>query len=80
MMNNINEPNKPLSPLIRLPKVATKLGIGKSTVLAWVADGRFIPPQYLGKNAVWFEEDVEHWILSNLKKKFGHPIPRQKSS
>ncbi len=52
--------------LLRLPQVRERLGgIGKSTIWAWVASGRFPPPIKLGpRMSVWREEDVDNFIIS----------------
>jgi len=49
--------------LIRLPQVLKRVGIGKSTVWAWVASGRFPAPIKLGpRMSVWREEDIDAFI------------------
>jgi prophage regulatory protein len=41
------------------------VGIGRSTLYAWVADGEFPRPVRLGARAVgWRESDVSAWLAS----------------
>lgn len=49
---------------IRLPEVSTMTGLGKSTILAWEAVGKF--PQATRLSAtmrVWLQQDITNWII-----------------
>lgn len=49
---------------IRLPEVSMLTGLGKSTILAWEASGRF--PQATRLSAtmrVWLQQDITNWIM-----------------
>ncbi len=61
-MNHENSPGSPR--FIKLDATAHKVSMGKSTVLAWEATGRF--PRAVRLSAtlrVWLEDDVDNWIL-----------------
>ena len=49
---------------IRLPEVALLTGLGKSTILAWEATGKFPEATRLSATMrVWLEQDITNWIL-----------------
>jgi prophage regulatory protein len=51
--------------ILRLIGVLDALGISKSTVYQWVADGKFPAPIRLGPRSVgWKQSDVEAWLES----------------
>ena len=48
-----------------LPEVSEITQLGKSTILAWEAQGRFPKAIRLSKTRrVWLEQDIHHWMLS----------------
>ena len=50
--------------LIRLKEVQHRVGLGRSTIYRWMAEGKFPKPVQLGGYAVaWAEEDINSWIL-----------------
>ena len=54
--------------LIRLPEVQHRVGLGRSTIYRWMAEGKFPKPVQLGGYAVaWAEDEVEDWISDRLK-------------
>ena len=54
--------------LIRLPEVQHRVGLGRSTIYRWMAEGKFPKPVQLGGYAVaWAEDEVEAWISDSLK-------------
>jgi prophage regulatory protein len=54
--------------LIRLPEVQHRVGIGRSTIYRWMAEGKFPKPVQLGGYAVaWAEHEVEAWIAARLE-------------
>ena len=54
--------------LIRLPEVQHRVGLGRSTIYRWMAEGKFPKPVQLGGYAVaWAQEDIENWILARLQ-------------
>ena len=54
--------------LIRLPEVQHRVGLGRSTIYRWMAEGKFPKPVQLGGYAVaWAEDEVAAWISDRLK-------------
>jgi prophage regulatory protein len=54
-----------LERILRRPAVEQKVGIGRSTLYAWVAEGTFPRPVRLGARAVgWRESDIHNWLES----------------
>lgn len=53
--------------LIRLPEVQHRVGLGRSTIYRWMAEGKFPKPVQLGGYSVaWAEDEVEAWIADRL--------------
>jgi len=53
--------------LIRLPEVKHRVGLGRSTIYRWMAEGKFPKPVQLGGYSVaWAEDEVEAWIADRL--------------
>ena len=53
----------PKTRLIRLKEVQHRVGLGRSTIYRWMAEGEFPQPVPLGGHAVaWVESEVEAWI------------------
>ena len=53
----------PKTRLIRLKEVQHRVGLGRSTIYRWMAEGEFPKPVPLGAHAVaWVESEVEEWI------------------
>lgn len=53
---------------VRLECVAKRTSLGKSTVLAWEATGKF--PKAIRLSAtlrVWLESDIDNWITSKAQ-------------
>ena len=62
-----NELNRPTR-LIRLKEVQHRVGLGRSTIYRWMAEGAFPKPISLGGHAVaWLERDVEDWIDARVQ-------------
>jgi len=56
------EPRR-VSRLIRLKEVQHRVGLGRSTIYRWMAEGRFPKPVQLGGHVVaWLQEDIDEWI------------------
>jgi prophage regulatory protein len=54
---------------IRLDEVASRLGLGKSTVLSWESLGKFPKAVRLSPTArVWLETDVNTWMVEQHSK------------
>ena len=53
--------------LVRLPEVQHRVGLGRSTIYRWMAEGKFPRPVQLGGYAVaWAEDEIETWIAGRL--------------
>ena len=51
--------------LIRLKEVQHRVGLGRSTIYRWMAEGKFPKPVQLGGYAVaWAQEDIDAWICN----------------
>lgn len=62
-----HEPRR-VTRLIRLKEVQHRVGLGRSTIYRWMAEGKFPKPVQLGGYAVaWAEYDVELWIANRLE-------------
>ena len=49
--------------LIRLKEVQYRVGLGRSTIYRWMAEGKFPKPVQLGGYTVaWAQEDIDAWI------------------
>lgn len=54
--------------LIRLPEVRHRVGLGRSTIYRWMAEGRFPKPVQLGGYVVaWPEDEIERWISDRVE-------------
>lgn len=65
-MTNSSENTAPQ--FVRLEHVAKRTSLGKSTVLAWEATGKF--PKAIRLSAtlrVWLESDIDNWITSKAQ-------------
>ena len=55
---------------IRLPEVSLLTGLGKSTILAWEAGGKFPEATRLSATMrVWLKQDITNWILEKSGSK-----------
>lgn len=62
-MHQTNPNNLPQDGMSRLSQLLPFLPIGKSTVWAWVKDGKFPPPIKLSKTVtVWRNQDIHNWL------------------
>ena len=58
---------KRVTRLIRLKEVQHRVGLGRSTIYRWMAEGKFPKPVQLGGYAVaWAEADIDKWISSRV--------------
>lgn len=48
--------------LMTKEQVCERLTISPRCLDGWVADGRFPPPQRIGKRGYWTEASVERWV------------------
>lgn len=58
---------KRVTRLIRLKEVQHRVGLGRSTIYRWMAEGKFPKPVQLGGYAVaWAEDEIQNWIALRL--------------
>ncbi len=54
---------------LRLPEVIKQIGLSRSTIYAYIAEGQFPKPILLGPRAVaWNSEDIEDWMEAKIKE------------
>jgi prophage regulatory protein len=55
--------------LIRIKEVQHRVGLGRSTIYRWMAEGKFPKPVQLGVSTVaWSEGEVDRWIANRLSR------------
>lgn len=55
--------------ILRLPRVAATIGMGRSWIYLAVQEGRFPAPVRLGARAIgWKRSDIQAWLDSRRKK------------
>lgn len=60
--------NKPKR-LLRLPDVITKTGFKRSSIYAFIKQGKFPAPKLLGVRAIgWVEADIDAWIDGRVQQ------------
>ena len=68
------EPRR-ITRLIRLPEVQHRVGLGRSTIHRWMAEGRFPKPVQLGGCTVaWPEHEIADWIAGRMGKRDRGPV------
>jgi prophage regulatory protein len=54
-------------PVLRLPAVKSRVGLGRSSIYSALARGEFPAPVKLGERAVgWIESDIDAWISTRI--------------
>lgn len=54
--------------LIRLIDVTQAIGLRRSTIYKYIAEGQFPKPVPLGGNRVaWVEQEVQDWIMERIE-------------
>jgi len=54
--------------LIRIREVQHRVGLGRSTIYRWMAQGKFPKPVQIGSYSVaWKENDIEQWISRRIE-------------
>jgi prophage regulatory protein len=52
---------------LRLPELKTRTGLARSTIYAFVAQGRFPKPVHISPQiVVWVESEVQDWIREKI--------------
>lgn len=57
----MDEPRQPTQ-LECIQSVARRLGISRSTIYAWISQGRFPCPRKLGRSSRWLVSEVDAWV------------------
>lgn len=61
--------------IIRLPAVLARTGLGKTTLYARIADGRFPKPVPISDRAVgWLASEVDTWIAAQVSAARAEPL------
>ncbi len=56
--------------ILRLPALMDKVGLGRSSIYAMMAEGTFPTPIKLGERAVgWIEEEVDAWLEARIAER-----------
>lgn len=56
--------------ILRRPEVQRRVGMGRSTLYAAIAEGRFPRPVNLGARAVgWLETEVDDWLAARVAER-----------
>lgn len=54
--------------ILKLPEVMKETSLGKSTIYAYIKDGRFPSPIDVGDRAVgWVDSEISAWIDERIK-------------
>ena len=62
-----DDPSHPRTTLIRLDRVKARTCLSRSTIYAYVRDGRFPQPVTISERCVaWVEAEVEAWIAERI--------------
>ena len=60
---------KRVTRLIRPWEVQQRVGLGRSSIYPWMAQGKFPMPLQLGGCAVaWAKDEIQNWIASRLQR------------
>jgi prophage regulatory protein len=52
-----------------ITSIAERLTISRSTIYAWVREGRFPPPGKLGTTSRWLASEVDNWICERIAER-----------
>ena len=64
--------------LIRLKEVQNRLGVSRSTIYLWIAEGNFPKPIKMGARLVaWPEHTLNLWMQERLSRAGGKNLERQ---
>ncbi len=56
--------------ILRLPALMDKVGLGRSSIYAMMAEGTFPTPIKLGERAVgWVEEEIDAWLEARIAER-----------
>lgn len=64
MENQLN----PINRILRLPDVKARTGLSRSSIYAYIKDGKFPHHISLGERSVgWYESEVDAWVASRQR-------------
>ncbi|MBO2974542.1 AlpA family phage regulatory protein [Burkholderia pseudomallei] len=62
---------------LRIKQVATKVGLGQSTLYRMIADGSFPKPfEIMPKRNAWIEEEIDDWLAARAGRQVPPPVAR----
>ena len=62
------EPREAIGRLIRLKEVQHRVGLSRSTIYRFMAEGTFPKPVHLGQRSVgWIEHEIDDWLRSRSR-------------
>lgn len=63
-----DEPREAIGRLIRLKEVQHRVGLSRSTIYRFMAEGTFPKPVHLGQRSVgWIEHEIDDWLRSRSR-------------
>jgi prophage regulatory protein len=61
-------PSNPPIRILRLPDVKARTGLSRSSIYAYIKDGKFPHHIALGERSVgWYESEVDAWVASRQR-------------
>jgi prophage regulatory protein len=61
-----------MTTILRLPAVKARTGLSRSSIYAFIANGRFPPAISLGARAVgWSSESIDAWVSARIEQSRG---------
>jgi prophage regulatory protein len=58
----------PAERILRLPEVKARTGLSRSSIYAYIKDGKFPHHISLGERSIgWFESEVDAWVVSRQR-------------
>lgn len=75
-MSDAPIPDRRRSRVLRLPEVASRLGVSHDTVRRMVRDGRFPAPLEIARRSIgWLEADLDAWLAERrrIANALAHP-------
>lgn len=68
-MNDLQQAPVPFH-FLRLPEVLATVGVSKSTLYAWIKEGKFPRPVHLSATAaVWVSIEVAEWMQARVAER-----------
>ena len=61
--------NRPSRRRLQIGGVEERTGVHRQTIWRWYKAGLFPPPHYLGRQRMWFEDEIEVWEEIQMSKR-----------